>query len=100
MISPETSPASTAPRRTPAQSSRKRTTITFATLLLSTVFVLAGAPAAEAAPAFADNQVMATVDPPPPCRGDTPGVCPLYAQSPQPAPTEETSTNQLSIPQL
>jgi len=93
MISPETPPASGAPGGAHAQSSRKRGTVAFATLLLSTVFFLAGAPAAEAAPAFTGAYMASSEDPPPPCRGDTPGVCAPTVQSNEQVPIGHSSTN-------
>jgi hypothetical protein len=74
MITAEIPPASGAPRGAHAQSSRKR--IAIATLLLTAAFVVTGAPTAAAAPVLAGNHVMFASDPPPPCRGDKPGVCP------------------------
>lgn len=47
-----------------SRSARKRTVKVVSTFLLAATFVLAGATSALA-------------DPPPPCRGDVPGVCPL-----------------------
>lgn len=61
------------------QPSRKRTTTLVASLLLAAAFGLAVAPAetaATAAPAFTNNHVTFIEEPPAPCRGDKPGVCP------------------------
>jgi hypothetical protein len=45
-------------------------------LVLATSFVLADVPTAEATPALASNHTRSTVDPPSPCRGEKPGICP------------------------
>ena len=76
MISRETPLASEAPRSAHARSASERAMKVFATLLLTATFLLAGASAATAAPATASNSAASAFDPPPPCRGEQPGVCP------------------------
>jgi hypothetical protein len=77
MTTPETPPASKAPRSAHAQLSHKRTTMAVVTLLLTTGFILAGAPAATAALAATNNHVPSVLGPLAlPCGGDTPGLCP------------------------
>ena len=96
MIRRETPLASGAPRSARARSACERAMKVVAALLLTGTFFLAGASTATAAPVATSNSVAAVFDPPPPCRGDTPGVCPgpsfsqLNTNS-----NEETATNQL-----
>lgn len=79
MIIPETPPASEAPRSAHAQSLHKRTMMVTATLLLLTGFVLAGAPAAVAAPASTNNYISSALDRTAlPC-GSEPGFCPFLS---------------------
>jgi hypothetical protein len=73
----EALPASEAPRSVHAQSSHKRTKMAVATLLLTTGFVLAGAPAVTAALAATNNHVPSVLGTLAlPCGGETPGFCP------------------------
>ncbi len=60
-----------------------------AALLMAAAFILTGAPTATAAPAFTDNHLLSSFDPPPPCRLDKPGVCPPAAE-----PIEQAAVNQ------
>lgn len=77
MITPETLPASEAPRSAHAQSLPKRTMMVIATLLLLTGFVLAGTPATTAAPASTNNYISLALDRAAlPC-GSEPGFCPF-----------------------
>lgn len=76
MIDPETPPATGAARSSLVRSTRERAMKVAAALLLAAAFVLTGAPTATAAPAFVDNHMFSSSNPPPPCRLDTPGVCP------------------------
>lgn len=79
MIMPEALRARGAPRSAHVQPSRKRNVIVVATLPLAAAFVLAGAPAATAAPfapVFASNHVASIADLSSiPCRGKKPGIC-------------------------
>lgn len=93
MTSRETPLASEAPRGVHAQSACERAMKVAAMLLLTATFILAGTSTATAAPASTGNYVASAFDPPPPCRGDKPGVCPSspFAQlSTEPA----TETNE------
>lgn len=77
MIISSTPQASGVPTSIHTQPSRNRTTTLVASFLLAAAFSLAVAPAATAvtaAPALTHNQF--TEEPPAPCRGDKPGVCP------------------------
>ena len=76
MISLETPLASEAPRSAHARSACERAMKVFAALLFTAAFLLAGASTATAAPASTENYAASAFDPPPPCRGDAPGVCP------------------------
>lgn len=101
MISPETPLASGAPRSAHARSACERAMKVFAALLFTATFLLAGASTATAAPASTENTASA-FDPPPPCRGDKPGVCPSssFSQFDERSATdsneesEETATDQ------
>jgi hypothetical protein len=45
-------------------------------LVLAASFVLVDVPTAEATPVLVSNHTRSTVDPPSPCRGEKPGICP------------------------
>jgi hypothetical protein len=75
MTSPETPLASGAPRSAEARSVCERAMKVFAALLFTVTFLLAGASTATAAPATG-NYAASAFDPPPPCLGQRPGVCP------------------------
>lgn len=75
MSSSDTYPASGIARGIADRSMRKRATIAIPALLLATAFTFAGAPMATAAPAVANNGIVA-VGEPDSCRGNQPGVCP------------------------
>ena len=44
--------------------------------VLAAALIVVGAPAAAATPTPTSNYMSSTVDPPPPCRGEKPGLCP------------------------
>jgi hypothetical protein len=100
MISPETPLASGAPRSAHARSACERAMKVFAALLFTATFLLAGASTATAAPAVTSNSAASPFDPPPPCRGEQPGVCPSsdFAKLNEITATdssEESATDQL-----
>lgn len=64
---PETPPVGETPRSIQEQSLHKRIVTAFATLVLTTVYILAGAPAATAVTAPSVNLLG--------CAGDTPSPC-------------------------
>jgi hypothetical protein len=76
MIVSETPPAGRAPRRVPGQSARRRAMVVVAMFPLVAAFGFTGAPAVMAASTFTTGHSMLASNPPPPCRGDKPGVCP------------------------
>lgn len=73
-VSSDTYPAGGIVPNLAGHSARKKVTIAISTLLLSTAFTFAAAPAATAA--TAENSGIATFWQPDECRGNTPGVCP------------------------
>lgn len=84
MISPATLPGSRALGSTSVRPPYKHATIMLATLALLVGFTLTQAPVASAAPAGAHSETTAQSDPPLPCRGEKPGVCPFspFVQAP------------------
>jgi hypothetical protein len=58
------------------QSPRKHAALAATMLSLVTAFILAGAPATSAAPVANTVHVTSISDPPPPCVGEKPGMCP------------------------
>ena len=86
MITTEMPPTDGTPRSVRGLSSRRRAAIVISTFFLAVVFVFTGAPAATAAPTYPSGGVTAFEDPPPPCRGNKPGICiPQYMSSPLPS---------------
>jgi hypothetical protein len=87
MISINTLLESGASRSVHGHSSSARTKRAVTLLVLPAALILVGAPAEAAAPTSTSNQMSSTVDPPPPCRGEKPGLCPdtPFVQPNQPA---------------
>jgi len=75
MSSSDTYPAAGIARSIADRPMRRRAMIAIPALLLATVFTFAGAPMATAAPAVANNGIIAAWEPDS-CRGNQPGVCP------------------------
>lgn len=94
MIGSEEPPASGAARSSLMRSACERAMKVVAALLLAAAFVLTGAPTAIAAPAFTENYTPSSFDPAPPCRLDSPGVCPPATQSDEQAEVNQTQTGE------
>jgi hypothetical protein len=77
MINLKPRPTGGASRYVHVQSARTHITKVVITLLvLAASFLLVNIPTAEATPVLASNHTSSTVDPPSPCRGEKPGICP------------------------
>jgi hypothetical protein len=76
---------------------RKRAMIAIPAFLLATAFTFAGAPMAMAAPAAAQNSIVAVWQPDHCRRGETPGVCPYSLN--QLNTQNTTSPDQQTAPQ-
>ena len=76
MININTLLESGASRSVHVQPSHARTRRVATLLVLAAALIFVGAPAAAAAPTSTSNHLSATVDPPAPCRGEKPGLCP------------------------
>lgn len=84
MISLATLPGSRALSSTGVRPPYKRATVMMAMLALLAGFTLTQAPGASAAPVRVHSETTAVSDPPLPCRGEKPGVCPFspFVQAP------------------
>ena len=90
MIVPKTPWASRPSSGVRTRSLRKIALMVTATPLLAAGFVFIGTSTAVAAPASTAYQTIGSFDPAPPCRGDSPGVCPPSIQSNEPTTVNQT----------
>jgi hypothetical protein len=78
MINIDSRPNGMASIHVHVRSLRTRIVKVVALLALAASFVLADLPPAEASLGLASNHTRSTVDPPSPCRGEKPGICPDF----------------------
>ena len=78
MINLRPRPNGGASRYVHVQSARTHIMKVVTLLVLAALILLVDVPTAEATPVLVSNHTSSTVDPPSPCRGEKPGICPDF----------------------